>query len=489
MRLKTVHITIVTVVMLSLLGTSCRKKTTLTAGGVLKFSSDTLKFDTVFTAAGSFTTGILIYNPQSEAVVLSSVRLKGGATSFFHLNVDGFPGNDIANLKIAAHDSIYVFATVNIDPNNKLMPFVVMDSLIATLNGREFYVPFQAYGQNAHYVVDSALSTNATWTKDLPYVIIWTGDTSKPRGLQINPGVKLTLNQGCRVYMHQTANITVFGSLVSNGTKADSVILQGDRLDRAYFGYMGYPGEWGGLYIDSKSSGSKLTYTIVQNCGNGSLGIPAAIWVALDSVNNPAKPQLTLDHTTIRNAYGYGIYSFHGSVVATNCLIHTTGQQALAVVLGGNDSFVNCTFANYGTSAVSHANAGTVAILDYYWDGVSGHPVYFANLNTVMRNCVVYGSLDSEAIFDTSGSPAGTEVFLNLDHCLLKLGTIREPFAQMNGCVINQDPKFKSTQNADFHIGSGSPAIGAGVQVPDILNDLDGNTWSNPMDIGCYKGP
>ena len=490
MRFKASYIIIlITAVFITLMGNSCKKVKTQTVGGVLKFSVDTLKFDTIFTAAGSFTTGLLIYNPQDEEIVISSVKLQEGTNSYFHLNVNGFAGNNVTNLKIAPHDSMYVFATVDIDPNNKLTPFIVTDSLVATLNGRPFYLPFTAFGQNAHYIIDSALTVNAKWTKDLPYVIIWTGDTSKPRGVQINPGIQLTLQAGCRVYMHQNASMTVFGSLVSNGTKTDSVVFQGDRLDRAYFGYIGYPGEWGGLYFDSKSSGSKLTNTIIENCGNGNLGIAAAIWVAIDSVNNSASPQLSLNNCIIQNSYGYGIYSFGGTVVASNCLLNTTGQQALAIVLGGNDSFTNCTFANYGTAAVSHAANGTVAILDYFWDGNPRDPTYYATLNAVLRNCIVYGSLDSEIVCDTAHSPAGTQARVYADHCLLKMGTIREPFMQSAGTLFNRDPMFKNTANGDFHLTTGSPAIEAGTHVPGIGSDLDGTGWTDPMDIGCYKGP
>ena len=493
MRFKKSYIILVSVVVFTIMGASCKKVRVQTVGGTLKFSVDTLKFDTVFTAAGSFTTALLIYNPQNEEVILSSVKLQEGTNSFFHLNVDGFPGNNIPNLKIAAHDSMYVFATVNIDPNNKLNPFIVTDSLVATLNGKQFYVPFTAYGQNAHYIVDSALATTGqTWGTDgLPYVIIWNGDTSKPHGLQINPGVTLTLSAGCRIYMHQNAGVSVFGTLVSNGITHDTVIFQGDRLDRAYFGYIGYPGEWGGLYFDSKSSGSKLTNTIIENCGNGALGIAAAIWVAIDSNNlsNPhplSNPQLTLDHCTIQNSYGYGIYDFGGTVVATNSLINTTGQQALAILLGGNDSFVNCTFANYGTQAVSHSSSGTVAILDYYWDGVTGDPTYYANLNAVLRNCIVYGSLDSEIVCDNSGSPGSVSANVLLDHCLLKMGIVPS-FVGHPGCIFNQDPLFKSTTNGDFHLTTGSPAIHSGIDVSPIGTDLDGNTWISTIGIGCYQ--
>src|ERR1700744_4979449 len=106
MRLK-ISLIIVTGLIIALC-ISCRKQKTLSSGGNLLFSTDTLTFDTVFTAEGSFTTGLLIYNPQDETVVLSSVKLQNGTASYFHLNVDGFSGNNITNLKIAPHDSIYV---------------------------------------------------------------------------------------------------------------------------------------------------------------------------------------------------------------------------------------------------------------------------------------------------------------------------------------------------------------------------------------------
>ncbi len=490
MRLRVSYIALVAVAVLTILmGASCKKTRVQTVGGIIKFSVDTLKFDTVFTAAGSFTTGLLIYNPQGEEVILSSVSLAEGANSFFHLNVDGFPGNTATNIKIPAHDSIYVFATVTINPNNKLNPFLITDSLVATMNGKNFYVGFTAYGQNAHYIIDSALANNATWTDSLPYVIIWTGDTTKPHGLQVNPGATLSLSAGCRVYMHQNASVAVFGRLIANGTKTDSVIFQGDRLDRIYFGYMGYPGEWGGLYFDSKSQGNILTHTIIENCGNGSLtGVPAAIQIAADSPGASTGPQLTLDRCIIQNSYGYGIYSFAGNLIMKNSLVNTTGQEALAVVEGGTVAATNCTFANYGSSAVSHANYGTVTILDYFWDGVTGDPTIYGPLTGTLTNCIVYGSLDSELVCDAIGTPASIIPSLRLDHCLLKVGTIWESFVDTTGCIFNQDPLFKNTANADFHLTTGSPAINAGnstgLGAGDF--DLEDNPWQGG-DIGCYR--
>lgn len=477
MRIRASFIATVTMLIVVLLNMSCKKNRQLTVGGALSFSTDTLKFDTVFTAAGSFTSGILIYNPQNEEITVSSVRLNEGAASYFHLNVNGYAGNVVTNLKIPAHDSIYVFATVNIDPNNKRTPFVITDSLIATLNGKEFYLPITAYGQNAHYIINALLVGNHVWDTTLPYVII--------NSAEVGPGSTLTINPGCKIYMHQNSGLIVEGQLFVNGTARDTVIFQGDRLDRSYFSFKGYPGEWGGLYFGSHSNGSRMSYTRLKNCGNSALGgFAAAIWVTPDSVNfnNPsATPQLQMDHCMIENSIGYGILSFQGTVVASNCLVHTTGAEALVITKGGYDSFVNCTFANYGSFAVSHTNYHTVGVLNYFQ--VSIDSFLYGDLNAILKNCIVYGSLDSEIICDASDKAAAN---LRLDHCLLKMGSIRESFIQFTNCLFNQDPKFKDAQNFDYHLQAGSPAIDAGATTT-LTDDLDNKMRQGGVDIGCYE--
>lgn len=461
-----------------LIGGSCRKEQQLlTSGGTIKFSDDTLKFDTVFTAAGSYTTGVLIYNPQSEAVMLSSVRMQNGANSYFHLNVDGFQGNNVSNIKIAAHDSVYVFATVNIDPNDTLTPFLVTDYLVATMNGKDFSIPFTAYGQNAHYIVNDSLSGYNKWLTDKPYVVI--------NKLAVGPGATLNIPGGCRVYMHQNARMFVYGLLRvdSSGVPGqDSVVFQGDRLDRAYFGYIGYPGEWGGFYFVSGSAGV-MTNAVIKNCGGSTAYYNYGIQPAAIEVDDSAL--LVIDHSKIENCIGYGILSMRGLVVASNCLVHTTGAEALAIVKGGYDSITNCTFANYGTSALSHNSEPTVAILNYF--RVSQTEVYYGDLDAVLQNCIIYGSLDSELICDTSVN-AGAR--LRVNNCLLRMGDVREPFINFTSTIFNEDPLFKDETTGDFHLGAGSPAIGKGGLFPATgTKDLEGNAWGGTPDIGCYKGP
>ncbi|MBS1689440.1 MAG: hypothetical protein JSS96_12000, partial [Bacteroidetes bacterium] len=118
MRIRLSYFILLIAVGLTLLA-ACKKDRVLTSGGSLRFSVDTLTFDTVFTAEGSFTMNFKIYNPQGEKIVLSSIGMQQGSKSYFHLNVDGFSGNSLSNITIQPHDSIYVFATVNINPKNQ----------------------------------------------------------------------------------------------------------------------------------------------------------------------------------------------------------------------------------------------------------------------------------------------------------------------------------------------------------------------------------
>jgi len=451
---------------------SCKKETVLNTGGELRFSTDTLTFDTVFTQYASFTLPIKIYNPQNQKITVSSVRLEKGDQSFFHLNVDGEPGNNVKDINVAANDSFYVFATVKIDPTDENNPFIVEDNLIATLNGKDFSIPVYAYGQNAHYVKDSVITSNTTWKNDRPYVIV---------GYAIvDSSITLTIEPGCRIYMNQDARLFMDGNLIANGTKQDSIIFQGDRLDRAYFGYEGYPGEWGGLYYTQNSFGNVLNWVIIRNGGNGAQNaLGAAIQV---SGGTNTTNQLTMTNTIIENSIGYGLISFTGNIKAQNCLIHTCGAQTLAILQGGNYSFDNCDFITYGTGKVSHINEPTAAVLNYF--DITQTQRVVGDLTAIFSNCVIDGSLETE-LFCNKEDAAIYNV--NFTNCLIKSQETIPNYVAVNNCKLNEDPLFKDIAKWDYRPQEGSPMIDNGITITPITNDLDDQPWTSPFDIGCYQ--
>ena len=82
----------------------------------IRFSSDTVYLDTVFTSIGSSTYNLRIYNQADHNIKIGSIRLGQASDSQFRLNVDGMHGQDFNDVEILANDSIYVFieTTVNI---------------------------------------------------------------------------------------------------------------------------------------------------------------------------------------------------------------------------------------------------------------------------------------------------------------------------------------------------------------------------------------
>ena len=234
---------------------SCKKDSFITSEFArLTITADTLKYDTVFTTTGSITKSFKIINENNQKLRLAKVKLMGGATSAYKMNVDGTATNEINNLDIDANDSIYVFVSVTINPNAANLPFIVRDSILINYNGNTRYVQLQAYGQNANFLSNRVITGNVVWTNNLPYVILGS--------IRIDTTATLTIQPGCRIYSHADAPFIVDGTLTVNGTKAGNVIFTGDRLDE---NYKDLPASWPGIYFRGYSKNNVLTYAVVKN--------------------------------------------------------------------------------------------------------------------------------------------------------------------------------------------------------------------------------
>ena len=71
-----------------------------TGDAALEFSTDTLTFDTVFTAIGSATRILKIYNPHDKSIKVSKIQLDKGADSRFRINIDGISTLEASDLSL-----------------------------------------------------------------------------------------------------------------------------------------------------------------------------------------------------------------------------------------------------------------------------------------------------------------------------------------------------------------------------------------------------
>lgn len=445
---------------------ACKKDSFTTSRNALLTTNvytDTLNYDTVFTSIGSVTQTFKIFNRNNQKLLLSTVKLMGGNTSSFKININGDPASEVDNIEVAANDSIYVFVTVNINPNNTHTPFIESDSILISYNGNNKYVYLQAYGQNAHFLTNKIISADTTWTNDLPFVLLGS--------LSINPGATLTIQQGGRIYLHANAPFIVNGTLVVNGTKQDSVIFTGDRLDADY---SDLPASWPGIYFYSSSTNNVLTFARVLNANEG---------IEIDSLSTNANPKLTLHQCIINNAFGSGIICNNASVNMDNSLISNCGSD-IVINSGGNYNFTNCTVAGYSNSFVIHK---TPVLQVSNTDSAATNS---NNLSATFLNCIFWGDggVPDEVVVNKQGS---NPFAMLLSHCIYRV--VDQPANTDTLAVIESDPLFDNIDAIDnlynFHTtGTTAPGLDKGVNT-SFPTDLDNNTRiiNGFTDIGCYE--
>lgn len=441
---------------------SCKKQFFITSKNATLFiSADTLRFDTVFTSVGSVTQYFTIINNNQQMLRLSSIKLMGGESSAFKLNIDGSAASELSNVEIIPGDSIYVFVAVTIDPSSGNLPFIVQDSIQVNFNGNTKYIQLEAYGQNAHFLRNHYIDADTTWTNDLPYVIYG--------GVQVAQNVRLTIQEGCRIYMYADAPFIVDGTLVVNGTAESPVGFRGSRLDEVY---RDLPSSWPGIYFRESSLNNSIQYGQIYNAYQG-------IIASGPSVN--ILPKLKLSECVIDNIYDAGILALGSDIEAVNCLISNCGSN-LVLRAGGLYRFTYCTIAGFDNRYIPRKKpVVTLSNIDE-----TGNDY---DLNALFRNCIIWGggnNIDNEVDADKRGN---TSFSVNFDHVLYKAKNLSADIHLINS-IANQDPAFDSISTAknhyDFHIGKySSPAIGSGTSVPVDI-DLDGKTRSGTPDLGCY---
>jgi hypothetical protein len=440
---------------------SCRKDSFITSPDAnVSVSADTLHYDTVFTAVGSVTQSFKIINDNNQKLRLSSVKLMGGSSSSFKMNVDGTATTEANGIEIEANDSVYVFVQVNVDPATGNLPFIIRDSIRISYNGNDRLVQLEAWGQNAHFFREKAVSSNETWTNDLPYVI---------QGyLYIDAGQTLTIEKGCRVFVHADAPIVVDGTLKVNGGKdtLDRVYFRGDRLDEPY---KDFPAAWPGIYFRTDSKGNVLNYAVIKNSYQA---------IATEGLS-PTDPKLILNQCVIDNSYDAGIIALNSSIAATNCLISNCGKN-IALGKGGDYKFTQCTVVSYSNFFIQHKEP-VLSLSDV--DGAS-----IVRLEALFQNCIFWGEsdqLENEVVVGKTGSN-GTVTFENV------LWRVKTVPPNVTDAINNKDPLFDSIdiskQYYDFRINKkNSPAVGAGAST-SVAFDLDGNPRSAlKPDLGCFE--
>jgi parallel beta-helix repeat protein len=183
-----------------------------------------------------------------------------------------------------------------------------------------------------------------------------------------------------------------------------------------------------------------------------------------------------IDHCTIYRNAGWGVHVFGSSPRAntvTNNRIHDNaraGARGPGIGLYGPDNiaFNNIVWKNNGGIEIdTAANVGVYNNTLYDNNGGNGqHPgINLGSISGVtIRNNIVNRNFQDDAFQAANGASS--------DHNL-----------------VGTDPLFVDAGAANFHVGSASPAIDAGVTIPLVTTDADGliRPRGKAYDLGAFE--
>lgn len=410
----------------------------------LKFSTDTITFDTIFTSLGSVTKNLRIYNPYSDDLTIDAIALAGGEGSKFRININGFPQSEMTDVRIRSNDSLFVFVEVTIDPGGINTPFIVNDSIVVITKERQQYIQLVAYGQDV-VALDKGVLKIDTLTNEKPYLIKDYVIVDSLRQLIIKPGA--------RIHFHNDASMLVFGGLVADGTIDEPITFEGDRLESDY---KSIPGQWGFIHFFPGSKNNLLNHTIIKN---GIMG------VRVDSVGNGEDAPMIISNSRFEHISSIGLLAESSRISVTNSLFADCGTHSVALTVGGSYEFYHCTIArgvNWG-----HRSSSPAVLLNNYYEDANNNEQIVPLEKAIFGNCIIYGRNIVEIGFDLKrieGDNLDHGAHYFFDHCLIKSGNtidVSDP-EHYNEIIANEDPSFINWKEYNYELDTLSAAKDAG---------------------------
>ncbi|MVN78357.1 hypothetical protein GO988_18660 [Hymenobacter sp. HMF4947] len=489
----------------------------LQTSGALEFSTDTVKFDTVFTTLRTVTKRLWVYNRNPKAVNVDLISLDNPATSPYTLIINGDLKQTASGLYIRGKDSLLILVRAQLKDNGQngtAKDYVLKENLNFRTNGQDQHVLLRSFGQNIYLHDNEALPCNAVWTNDRPHVLY--------NSVVVPAGCTLRIKPGTRIYAHAGAALIVEGTLLVNSpadfvapsgskndtisaTNANIVRFVGDRSAEAQ--YATAPGQWTGIVLDASSRGSVIRYAQIQNATFGVL--------LYNPKNQTPQPDVTIQNSVLRyisganvgfagaasgtGLPGAGVLGLSGKATLENTLFSDCYEYAVLGYGGGDYSLNYCTVANYPAASARDKASLTftnVSALDSKVKNTTG-------LTLNVRNSIVWGSIEDEVFFENYDDYKAT---VSIRNSLLRSKLYAGP-ADMAATATTaakpglanpaynnlfSDPKFvrlNTLSRNDYHLAATSPALASKTALPPLVPRDLLNLLRNPTapDLGAYQ--
>lgn len=446
-----------------------------------KASQDTLDVGLLLAGNSSQTYGLKLYNRNSDEIRLTSIVLRNPQTSGFRMNVDGMNGTSFTNpdlLRIASGDSLFLFVEATFASGSGRSH---TDYIDVTCNGKTQSIVLTGECREVEIWRAKTIGTDFTVTSGSEFQIF--------DSLVVAEGATLTLEDSVVLYLHDKADIHLYGTLICEGTPERPVILRGDRTDNMFvnLSYDGLPAQWGNLYVHSSSSGNVWNRADIHGMTDGIRIEAGKIDTALIG---DEEQRITFRHCRISLSDSTLIRAVGAQCRMEGCLLSNAGG-ALLDIQGGAWEIDHCTLANYCYTAWVNVPALCLTNLRDY-------PLWRCNVSNTLvwsKHCnpdVSSTASDVQLVYQEFISPDGIQsdsIFnYRFDHCLLAANGYDDK--DFISTVWAQDPLYilldDDNYTYDFRLQAESPAVGAATGSP-LATDLDNHPWASKPAIGCYE--
>lgn len=473
------------IVLMCVLLASCwgEEDYTLSPTAQLRFSADTLAFDTVIAGQPTGTKMLDIYNDASQALRIKAAYLEKGRQSLWRLNLDGefLQSGRAEAIPIAAGDSVRLFAEMTAPITGQDAPQAYEEYLVFELeSGVRQRVLLNAMGQDVEQLKALTISQATTLSSARPYQIL--------DSLVVAPGATLTLAAGTRLYFQPRASLIVRGRLLAEGTLERPIVMRGDRLGNMFThqAYDRIPNQWGGLLIASSSKENVLNFCDIHS---GAFGIRC-------EKSDPTNPKLFLHNSIVHNTKGHALEATLCHIEATNTQITNAGGDCVRLV-GGQNRFLHCTIAQF------YPFAGNRGVALSYTNEHDNVPAPLTEARFV--NCLITGYNTDDLAAAQSTRYKDAPFVYHFQNCLLNTPKVVNS-EQVVACLFEEDapetkrrakhffPEFDLKKLLfTFALSPQSLAVGkADVQAAQQL-PLDrlgrARLADGRADIGCYETP
>lgn len=460
-------------VLLSILVSCTADEIVTNPGNDLRFSTDTLTFDTLFSTVGSTTAWLKVRNTSNKTIRIASISLQSGGASGFKINLDGETKTSFTDVEIPAHDSLFLFVEVNTSMQGSNTPIKVTDAVFFDTDGPRKQIVLEAWSWDAVFWRGKMISADTTLTSNLPIIIY--------DSLVVAENTTLTLLPGTKLYFHDKAYMKVGGTLSAIGTKDAPIQLRGDRLDYILpdYPYDYTAGQWFYLQLAPTSFNNRLEYVDIHGAYYGIIADSSSL----------AQSKLKMYNSMIHNMVYTCLWSNTSSMDIGNCQLSNSGSYTVAQI-GGSSVYTHCTIANYMTGRDGPA----LILVNNLSDPKDTSIVRAYPMSAEFRNCIVFGSRTDEVGLGKRNNIAWAASFWN---CLLRAASIPLELAAVTNCKYASDAKFLKLGSEidkyvyDFRLDSISPArnIGSTSYLGSYPTDRNGisRIIDDKPDAGAYE--